>query len=177
MSDSKGAILSSKGLNPVKVYEHKMRTGSVVGFDGARDITDQELFELNCDILIPAAMENQITETNAEVIKARIIAEGANGPTTPRASVILNEKGIFTIPDILANVGGVTVSYFEWVQNLHREHWCVEEVNKKLEEKMVKAFREVVETAKKHETDMRTGAFVLAVGTVAEAEKSLGLWP
>ena len=177
VSDSRGGIFNGKGLNPVKVFEHKMKIGSVVGFDGARELTNQELLELDCDILVPAAIENQLTETNAENIRAKMVAEGANGPTTPEASEILNEKGVFFIPDILANAGGVTVSYFEWVQNLHREHWSIEEVNGKLKYRMTKAFREISETAKKHEIDMRTAALVFAIGKVAEAEKLRGLWP
>lgn len=177
VSDSRGGIFNVNGLNPVKVFKHKMKTGSVVGFDDARELTNQELLELNCDILIPAAIENQLTETNAGNIRAKMIAEGANGPTTPKASKILNEKGVFSIPDILANAGGVTVSYFEWVQNLHREHWGIEEVNAKLKYRMIQAFKEISEIAKKRETDMRTAALVSAIGKVAEAEKLLGLWP
>ncbi|MCZ2808066.1 MAG: glutamate dehydrogenase, partial [Candidatus Bathyarchaeota archaeon] len=118
-----------------------------------------------------------ITRENAGNIKTQLLAEGANGPTTPEASKILAEKGIFMIPDILANSGGVTVSYFEWVQNLHREHWTEEEVHRKLKHKMVKAFQDVFDVMQEYETDMRNAAFALGVGRVVEAVKSLGLWP
>ena len=177
LSDSKGGIYDPKGINPAKVYEHKKRTNSVMNYEGCRNITNEELLETECDILIPAAMENQITKENAGNIKTRLLAEGANGPTTPEAGKILTEKGIFMIPDILANSGGVTVSYFEWVQNLHREHWTKEEVHRKLKHKVVKAFKDVFDAMKEYETDMRNAAFTLGVGRVAEAIKSLGLWP
>ena len=177
VSDSQGGIYNPKGLNPVEVFEHKRKTGSVTGFKGSKEITNEELLELECDILVPAALENQITEANAMNIKARVVVEAANGPTTTEADKILNEKGTFVIPDILANSGGVTSSYFEWVQNLTREHWSEEEVDRKLEEKMVKAFNDVFETAKKQETEMRTAALMLGVGRVAEAIQALGIWP
>jgi len=177
LSDSSGGIYSPKGINPVKVYEHKKRTDSVINYEGCKNITNEELLETECDILIPAALENQITKENAGNIKTHLLAEGANGPTTPEASKILTEKGVFMIPDILANSGGVTVSYFEWVQNLHREHWTKEEVHRKLKYKMVKAFKDVFNAMKEHETDMRTAALMLGVGRVAKAIKSLGLWP
>ncbi|MEM3554014.1 MAG: Glu/Leu/Phe/Val dehydrogenase [Candidatus Bathyarchaeia archaeon] len=177
VSDSSGGIYCKEGLNPYKVYEHKAKTGSVLNFEGCKNITNEELLELECDILVPAALENQITKANADKIKAKIIAEGANGPTTPEADRVLNEKGVFLIPDILANSGGVTVSYFEWVQNLTREHWTLEEVNQKLERKMVKAFNDVYKTSKDKEEPMRTAALMLGVGRVAEAIKTLGLWP
>jgi len=177
VSDSTGGGYCPEGLNPYKVYEHKAKTGSVLNFEGCKNITNEQLLELECDILVPAALENQITKANAEKIKAKIVAEGANGPTTPEADEVLNEKGVFLIPDILANSGGVTVSYFEWVQNLTREHWTLEEVNQKLERKMVKAFNDVYKTSKSEEEPMRTAALMLGVGRVAEAIKTLGLWP
>ncbi|MEM3612916.1 MAG: Glu/Leu/Phe/Val dehydrogenase [Candidatus Bathyarchaeia archaeon] len=177
VSDSSGGIYCKEGLNPYKVYEHKAKAGSVLNFEGCKNITNEELLEIECDILVPAALENQITKANADKIKAKIIAEGANGPTTPEADKVLNEKGMFLIPDILANSGGVTVSYFEWVQNLTREHWTLEEVNHKLERKMVKAFNDVYKTSKDKEEPMRTAALMLGVGRVAEAIKTLGLWP
>ncbi|MFX0163623.1 MAG: Glu/Leu/Phe/Val dehydrogenase [Candidatus Hodarchaeota archaeon] len=177
VSDSKGGIYKADGLNPLKALEHKEKTGSVIGLEGCKDITNEELLELECDILVPAALEDQITEKNAPNIKAKILAEGANGPTTPEANKILYEKGILVIPDILANAGGVTVSYFEWVQNLGREHWTEEEVNNTLRRKMVKAFDDVFDTGKKYEIDMKTAAMVLGVSKVAEAIQILGLWP
>jgi glutamate dehydrogenase/leucine dehydrogenase len=177
VSDSVGGIYCQKGLNPYDIYEHKSKTGSVVNYKGCKNITNEELLETKCDILIPAALENQITKANADKIKAKIVAEGANGPTTPEADKMLNERGIMLVPDILANSGGVTASYYEWVQNLTREHWTVEEVNRKLENKIVKAFNDVYNIAKKEKSDMRTAALMLGVGRVAEAIKTLGLWP
>jgi glutamate dehydrogenase/leucine dehydrogenase len=177
VSDSKGGICNPEGLNPYKVYEHKTKTGSVVGFKGTKEISNEEVLESKCDILIPAALENSITRANADNIKAKIISEGANGPTTPEADRILHEKKILLIPDILANAGGVTVSYFEWVQNLERDHWPLEEVCQKLENKMVKAFNDVYNLSKKEKCDLRTAALMLGVGRVADAIKTLGLWP
>ncbi len=176
-SDSKGGIYSDNGFDPVKVYEHKMKTRSVVGFSGTEEISNEGLLELECDILIPAALGNQITKPNADKINAKIIVEGANGPTSPEADKILYERKILLVPDILANAGGVTVSYFEWVQNLCREHWPEEEVNKKLENKIVKSFNGVYNISQKHKCDMRTAALMLGVGRVAEAIRTLGLWP
>ncbi len=177
VSDSKGGIYSSEGLNTFKVLEHKERTGSVIGFKGSKDITNEELLALKCDILVPAALENQVTGENADNVKTEIMLEAANGPTTPEANEILHEKKVLVVPDILANAGGVCVSYLEWIQNLHREHWALEEVNSKLEARMVSSFQDVCETARKYEVDMKTGALMLAVGRVAEAFKTLGLWP
>jgi len=177
VSDSTGGICTSKGLNPYEVYEHKSKTGSVMNFKGTKNVTNKEILETRCDILIPAALENQITKTNAQKIEAKIIAEGANGPTTPEADRTLHEKGIVLIPDILANSGGVAASYFEWVQNLTRERWTLEDVNRKLENKMVRAFNDVHRTAKKEESELRTAALMLGIGRVADAIKTLGLWP
>ena len=177
VSDSSGGIRCNEGLNPYSVRVHKNKTGSVRGYKDCSDITNAELIQTKCDILVPAAMENQINRENATKIKAKIVAEGANGPTNPDADKVLHEKGVWLIPDILANSGGVTVSYFEWVQNLTREHWTLDEVNTKLEKKIVKAFEEVYKLAKKEESDMRTAALMLGVGRVAHALKTLGLWP
>jgi len=176
VSDSTTGILNNKGLHPHQIFENKMKSG-VVESEGSVNITNQELLELDCDILIPAATENQITKVNADNIKAKMIAEGANGPTTPAASKILQEKEIFQIPDILGNSGGVTVSYFEWVQNLNREHWSRGEVNQKLKHIITKAFSEVSDMAVKLESDMKTAAITFGVKRVAEAMESLGLWP
>jgi glutamate dehydrogenase (NAD(P)+) len=177
VSDSTGGIYCRDGLSPEDVLSHKEKTKSVQNYKGCKNITNEELLELSCDVLIPAAMENQITFKNANKIKAKMVAEAANGPTTPDADITLYEKEVCLIPDILANSGGVTVSYFEWVQNLTREQWPLEKVNRKLEEKMTKAFNDVVNLSEKEESDMRTGALMLGVGRVANAIKTLGLWP
>jgi glutamate dehydrogenase (NAD(P)+) len=177
VSDSSGAICNPNGLNPAAVLAHKEQTGLVQNFKGCINITNEELLETQCEILIPAAMENQITCKNADKIKAKLVAEAANGPTTPEADKALYEKGISLIPDILANCGGVTVSYFEWVQNLTREHWTLAEVNGKLETKMTKAFEDVYALSQKEKSDMRTAALMLGVGRVANAIKIMGLWP
>ncbi len=177
VSDSKGGIHSAKGVDPLKVLEHKNKAGSVIGYGGSEMVSNDELLELPCDILAPAALESQITKENAHRIEAKILAEAANGPTTPEADKILIEKQIFIIPDILDNSGGVTSSYFEWVQNLTRERWSELEANSKLENMMVQAFNDVLDISKKREIDMRTAALILGVGRVAEAIQKLGLWP
>jgi glutamate dehydrogenase (NAD(P)+) len=177
VSDSKGGIYSRQGLDVPKLTTHKEKTGSVVGFSGSEEISNEELLELEVDILVPAALENQITDRNASRIKAKIISEAANGPTTPEADKILERNGVLLIPDILANAGGVTVSYLEWVQNLNRMHWTEKQVNEQLEQKMTKAFNDVYETSKKYNVSMRSGALALAVKRVGDAMKTLGLWP
>jgi len=177
ISDSSGGIFCPNGINPEKLRLHKLQTGSVQNFENCADITNEDLLASDCDILIPAALENQITEKNADSIKAKIVSEGANGPTTPKADKILFEKGVYLIPDILANSGGVTVSYFEWVQNLTRTHWKLDEVNSKLEKRVVEAFYEVESLSKKEKSDMRTSALMLGVGRVASAINTRGLWP
>jgi glutamate dehydrogenase (NAD(P)+) len=177
VSDSSGGIYCPDGLAPSEVYAHKKKTGSVINYKNCTNITNEELLQTKCDILVPAALQNQITKNNADKIKAKIVAEGANGPTTPEADKALYEKGTCVIPDILANSGGVTVSYFEWVQNLTREHWTLKEVNQKLENKITKSFYDVYKLSKKEESDMRTAALILGVGRVAHAIRTLGLWP
>jgi glutamate dehydrogenase (NAD(P)+) len=177
VSDSTGGIYLADGLNTEEIMVHKEKTGTVQNYEDCKNISNQELLELECDVLIPAALENQITCKNANKIRAKMVAEAANGPTTPEADRTLYEKGICLIPDILANSGGVTVSYFEWVQNLTREQWTLEKVNKKLENKITKAFNDVINLSQKEESDMRTGALMLGVGRVANAIKTLGLWP
>ena len=149
----------------------------MAGFPNSDPISSEALLELQCDILIPAALENQITLENVDHIKARIIAEAANGPTTPDADSILHQRGVMVIPDILANAGGVTVSYFEWVQDLQELFWDEDDVNRRLERVMVKAFSDVHATAKKYNVDMRTGAYILAIDRVATATRSRGIWP
>jgi len=174
VSDSKGGIYSENGLDYEKVLAHKEKTGSVINFPGAKNITNEELLELNVDVLIPAALENQITGKNANNIKAKIVLELANGPTTPEADEILYKKGILDIPDFLANAGGVTVSYFEWVQNINGYYWTAEEVYQKLDQKMTKAFWDVMETMEKYKVDPRTAAYIVAVDRVAKAVKIRG---
>jgi glutamate dehydrogenase (NAD(P)+) len=177
VSDSSGGIYCSDGLNPAAVYAHKEKTGSVINYKNCTNITNEELLQTKCDILVPAALQNQITKNNANKIQAKILAEGANGPTTPEADKVLHEKGTCVIPDILANSGGVTVSYFEWVQNLTREHWTLKEVDDKLEKKITKSFHDVQKLAKQEESDMRTAALMLGVGRVAQSIRTRGLWP
>ena len=177
VSDSTGGIRNMAGLDPHRVLAWKKEHGTVKGFPGAEDITNAEVLETECDILIPAALENQITARNAANIKAKIVAEAANGPTTPEADEILYERGVFLIPDILCNAGGVTVSYFEWVQDLNRDHWTETEVNAKLKVIMVKAFGEVLAQAEKNGVNMRTGAYLNAVQRVADATALRGLYP
>jgi glutamate dehydrogenase/leucine dehydrogenase len=149
----------------------------VVALAGTSRIRPEELLELKCDILIPAALENVITSENAASIKARIIAEAANGPITPMADDMLTRKGVFLLPDILANAGGVTVSYFEWVQDLQNFFWQEHEVNAKLETIMKRAFREVHETSQRYRVNMRVAAYILAIGRVAQATLVRGLFP
>ena len=177
VSDSRGGVYNPKGLDPRDVLRHKKETKSVVGYPGADTITNEELLELPCDILIPAALEKQITEKNADKIKAKLIVEGANGPTTPDADKILRERGVFVVPDILANAGGVTVSYFEWVQGLQSFFWSEEEINCKLEKIMAKSFAEVWTVAQDKGIDMRTAALVRAIDRVAEAIYIRGIYP
>lgn len=177
VGDSKGAVYSEAGFDPRKVLVHKEKTGSVVGFPGTKPITHAELLELPVDLLVPAALENEITSENAPRIKAKIVAEGANGPTTPEADDALHKRGIYVIPDILANGGGVTVSYFEWVQNLQEFFWTKGEVDEKLEQHMVKAFDSVWETSQQEKIDLRQAAYMVAIGRVVEAYKVRGIYP
>jgi glutamate dehydrogenase/leucine dehydrogenase len=177
VSDSTGGIHNAAGLDIHRILAWKKEHGTVQGFPGTTDITNAELLETDCDILIPAALENQITERNADRIKARLIAEAANGPTTPEADRILFKNSKFMVPDILCNAGGVTVSYFEWVQDLNRDHWSERVVNDKLREIMVKAFQEVLAIARREQIDMRTAAYLLAVQRVADATAMRGLYP
>ncbi|HEX9370881.1 MAG TPA: Glu/Leu/Phe/Val dehydrogenase [Roseiflexaceae bacterium] len=177
VSDSRGGIYSPGGLDPAAALRFKHETGTVVGFPEADQIDNQELLELPCDILVPAALENQITAANAGRVKARIVAEAANGPTTPEADDILYDRGIMVLPDILANAGGVTVSYFEWVQDLQDFFWTEREVNEKLERIMVASFEQVRAIAEEHKVHMRTAAYLLAVQRVAEATMTRGIYP
>jgi glutamate dehydrogenase/leucine dehydrogenase len=177
VSDSTGGIHNADGLDIHRVVAWKKEHGTVQGFPGSVDITNAEVLEVDCDILIPAALENQITARNAGNIKAKIIAEAANGPTTPEADQILFKDWKFMIPDILCNAGGVTVSYFEWVQDLNRDHWSEQVVNEKLHGIMTKAFHETLDIAQREQCDMRTAAYLLAVDRVANAMEMRGLYP
>jgi glutamate dehydrogenase (NAD(P)+) len=177
VSDSRGGIYAGRGLDLGPLREHKERTGSVVGFKGAERVTSEELIQVKCDVLVPAALESQITQRNASRVRARILAEVASGPTTPGADRILRDRGVFLIPDILCSAGGVTASCLERARDL--QGFCGEEaeVARHLERVMRRAFHEVHETAKRHKTDMRTAAHALAVGRVAEATRTRGLFP
>jgi glutamate dehydrogenase (NAD(P)+) len=178
ISDSQKGIYNENGLDVKRALEYKAKYKCFVcETKDETEITNQELLELKCDVLVPAAIENQIVEKNAPRIKAKIIAEGANGPTTPEADEILNEKGVFIVPDILANAGGVTVSYFEWVQNLQELIWSEEEVLDRLTRIMQKGFKEVLDISLSKKIPMRTAALVLGIGRVAEASRLRGLYP
>ncbi len=177
VSDTKGGILNKNGLDPVAVEKYKQEKGSVVGFPGSQKISNNELLALDCDVLIPAALENQITRENASSVKAKIIAEAANGPTTPEADEILHKNKVTVLPDVLANAGGVTVSYFEWVQDLQGYFWDVNDVNSRLERVMSGSYRGVAEVAKKHGVHNRTAAYIVAVGRVVEAMRVRGIYP
>ncbi len=177
ISDVEGGIYNPKGLDPKKVSLAVKESGSVISFKDADKITNQELLTVNCYVLIPAALENQINQGNAGKIRAKIIAEAANGPTTPRADKILEEKDVFIIPDILANAGGVTVSYFEWVQGLQAYFWTEREVNLKLRDIMQKAFDNVYHISTERKVTMRKAAYILAVERVAGATRARGLYP
>ncbi len=177
ISDSRAGVLNRSGLKVPELAAYKAKTGSVANFPGSTAISSEAVLELPCDILIPAALENQITLQNAERVQARVVVEAANGPTTPDADLVLHDRGIMVIPDVLANAGGVTVSYFEWVQDLQELFWDEDDVNRRLERIMVKAFADVHATATKHNVEMRTGAYILAIDRVANAMRTRGIWP
>jgi glutamate dehydrogenase (NAD(P)+) len=174
VTDSQGGVYATSGIDAEVAQAHKQKTGSVTGLTGAKAITNKDILELEVDVLIPAALENVITEKNAASVKAKIIAEAANGPTTPEADDILYKNGKFLIPDFLCNAGGVTVSYFEWVQNIGGYYWALSEVHQRLEQTMTAAFRDVHEMAMKHKVDHRTAAYMVAVQRVAEAMQLRG---
>jgi glutamate dehydrogenase (NAD(P)+) len=202
VSDSRGGILSDAGIDPEAAAAFKREHGTVVGLPGTRTITNEELLALECDILVPAALENQIRRDNAPNVRARLISEAANGPTTPAADERLCRAGVIVLPDILANAGGVTVSYYEWVQNIENEQWELETVNRKLRSKMVRAVDTVVDTwkdlqARGQETpkdagdgaggasppeglpcrDLRTAAMLVAIGRLSHVALERGIWP
>jgi len=177
VSDSKGGIYKADGLNPHDVEAHKQKTGSVVNYPGTKALTNDELLQSKVDILIPAALENQITKKNADKIQAKIVAEAANGPTLPEADTILFQKGITVLPDVLANAGGVTVSYFEWAQDIQGYFWPLDEVNRRLESVMVRSYADVHKAALAHKVHNRTAAYALAIQRVVDAIKIRGIYP
>ena len=176
-SDSKGGIYKADGFNPHALEEYKAKNGSVVGFPGAKTISNEELLELKVDILVPAALENQLTAKNADKVQAKLIAEAANGPTLPEADSIFFQKKITVLPDILANAGGVTVSYFEWAQDIQGYFWPLNEVNQRLERVMVQSYNDVHKLATERKVHNRTAAYVLAIQRVVDAIKVRGIYP
>jgi len=177
VSDSRGGIYNPDGLNIEEVLRHKKETGAVGNFRNGENISNAELLALECDILIPAAYENQLHKGNASSVRAKLIVEGANGPTTTEGADILRERGVFIVPDILANAGGAVVSYFEWVQGLQSFFWSEEEVNRQLEVVMDNAFREVLEVSQREKADMRDAAYILAIDRLVKAMKIRGIYP
>ena len=177
VSDSRGGVYNKAGLDIEKLLGHKQQSGSVVDFKYADNITQDELWEVPCDILVPAAMESQIVKGNATKIKAKLVIEGANGPATAEADEILNERGILVVPDILANTGGVVVSYFEWVQDSQAYFWDESEVNAALEKKMVKSFNEVLSFSQEKKVDLRIAAQMLAINRITHAMAIRGIYP
>ena len=177
ISDSKGGVYNPKGLDVDALFVQKNATGSVVGLKSAETITNAELLELGCDILVPAAFENQLVKANASSVKAKLIIEGANNPITPEADRTLGDKGIFVVPDILANTGGVIVSYLEWVQGMQFLFWEEEEVNDYLQRILTKAFAEVIQTSSQEKTDMRTAAYMIAMRRLGSAMAVRGIFP
>jgi glutamate dehydrogenase (NAD(P)+) len=175
--DSRSGVYAENGLNVEEALRHKAETGVVRGLPNTQEIPRDEVLEVECDILLPSALENTITLANVDRVKTKIIAELANGPTTPGADRVLAEQGVFLIPDILANAGGVTVSYYEWVQDQYSFFWSESQINETLEQTMKTAFRSVHETAQRYGTEMRTGAYILAVDRVAEATRVRGIFP
>ena len=176
VTDWKGGVYNANGLNITKMIEHNRQHKTIAGFADGEGLSNEQLFKLDVDILIPAALENQITMANANDIRARVIVEGANGPTAPDADNALHDRGVFIVPDILANAGGVTVSYFEWVQDRYGYFWTEQEVNDRLEAKMFEAFHDVLATSKKYNVDMRTAAYIVAINRVATVTKMRGMY-
>ena len=177
ISDIRGGVYNPHGIDIHQALHYSKEHGNLAGLPNTEAVSNWELLTLPCDILIPAALENQLTRHNATHVKARLIIEAANGPTTPEADVILNDRGVTIVPDILANAGGVTVSYFEWVQDLQRFFWAEHEINNRLESIMTRAYRAICEKALQQETNLRMGAYLLAVARVAEATEIRGVYP
>jgi glutamate dehydrogenase (NAD(P)+) len=176
VTDWKGGVYNEKGLDLTRLTEHVGQHKTVAGFSGATALSNEQLFTLDVDVLIPAALENQITIENAPRIKAKVVVEGANGPTTPDAHRHLHERGVFVVPDILANSGGVTTSYFEWVQDRYGYFWTEKEVNERLEAKMCEAFNAVLQTSLKYRVDLRTAAYIVAINRVATVTRMRGMY-
>jgi glutamate dehydrogenase (NAD(P)+) len=176
VTDWKGGLYNPSGFDTRKLIAHVQQHKTVHGFADADPLAQADIFGMDVDIFIPAALENQITKANAGAIKARLVVEGANGPTTPDANKALYERGVFVVPDILANAGGVTVSYFEWVQDRHGYFWSEKEVNERLEAKMVEAYDAVLQTAQRYKVDMRTAAYIVAINRVATVTKMRGMY-
>ena len=177
LSDIKGGVYNPAGIDVSQAMRYSKEHGNLAGMPNTEAVTNAELLELPCEVLVPAALENQLTERNAPRIQARMIIEAANGPTTPEADRILNDRGVTIVPDILANAGGVTVSYFEWVQDLQRFFWAENEINNRLETIMMRSFHAVHQKAKEQNTNLRMGAYLLAVARVAEATEIRGVYP
>lgn len=177
VSDSEGAVMNPKGLNPVKLAIHEKAKGTVSRFPSASAISHEDLFSVECDVFVPAALENQLTAPRARRLRARIVAEGANGPTTPDADRVFAEKKVLVIPDILCNAGGVTVSYFEWVQDIQSYFWDEKEVNQNLEKIMTRAFEAVAARSKRESVNMRTASYMIAMERVARAIQIRGIYP
>jgi len=176
VTDWKGGVYNAKGLDVAAMLEYAKTHKSIDGFPGGEALTNEQLFGLDVDVLIPAALENQVTMDNAPSIKAKILVEGANGPTTPDAHQHLHQRGVFVIPDILANAGGVTTSYFEWVQDRYGYFWELGEVNTRLEQKMVEAFDDVLQTSVKYKVDLRTAAYIVAISRVGNVTRMRGMY-
>jgi glutamate dehydrogenase (NAD(P)+) len=176
LSDIYGGIYNPNGINMQMALRYSREHGYLTGMPGTEMVTNNELLELPCDVLVPAALENQLTNRNAARIKARLVIEAANGPTTPEADRILNDRGVIVVPDILANAGGVTVSYFEWVQGLQHFFWSEQEINSRLEAIMQKSYRAVYEKSRTQQTNLRMAAYILAVARVAEATEIRGMY-
>jgi len=176
VTDWKGGVYNAKGLDIAKMRDYAAKNRTIAGFDGGEPLANDDLFKLKVDVLIPAALENQITMANAAAIQAKVIIEGANGPTDPEAHKYLHEHGVFIVPDIVANSSGVTTSYFEWVQDRYGYFWTEKEVNERLEAKMVEAFEDVLQTALKYKVDMRTAAYIVAISRVAVVTRMRGMY-
>ncbi len=177
VSDYKGGVYNPLGLNPSAMQRHQVEADTITGFPGADSISNEELLEMDVDVLVPAAVEDQITETNADRVRARLVVEGANGPTVPEADRILTDRGVYIVPDVIANSGGVTVSYFEWVQDIQAYFWSEDQVNARLRDLMARTFEESASLAEEKGVRLRLAALALGIGRVADAHRDRGLFP